>query len=50
MRHRTPIANNIIAIRRAIEEAGVRLLFDAKGEPAGIARADVGGELFFGPP
>ena len=33
---RTPIANNLMAIRRAIEEAGIRLLFREDGEPSGI--------------
>jgi transcriptional regulator with XRE-family HTH domain len=38
---RTPIANNIAAIRRAIENGGVSLMFDEKGEALGIARARV---------
>jgi transcriptional regulator with XRE-family HTH domain len=42
---RTPIANNIAAIRRVIEGAGVRLLFDEDGEAAGIAAGDTSGEL-----
>lgn len=29
--------NNLAAIRRAIESAGIRLLFDKSGQPAGIA-------------
>lgn len=37
---RTPIANNITAIRRAIEDAGVRLVFDQDGKAAGIIRRD----------
>jgi transcriptional regulator with XRE-family HTH domain len=37
---RTPIANNIAAMRRVIEAAGVRLLFDRTGRAAGIARQD----------
>jgi hypothetical protein len=37
MKHRTPIANNIAAIQRAIEEAGVELVFDADGNPTGVA-------------
>jgi transcriptional regulator with XRE-family HTH domain len=34
---RTPIPNNLAAIRRAIEEAGIKLVFDADGAAAGIA-------------
>lgn len=34
---RKPIGNNLDAIKRAIEAAGVRLLFDDDGRPAGIA-------------
>jgi transcriptional regulator with XRE-family HTH domain len=37
---RTPIANNIAAMRRVIEEAGIRLLFDRTGAAAGILRQD----------
>jgi transcriptional regulator with XRE-family HTH domain len=35
---RMPIPNNIAAMRRAIEAAGIRLLFDKAGHGAGIAR------------
>ena len=42
---RTPIANNIAAMRRAIESAGVRLVFDRKGG-AGILRQDADPDLF----
>ena len=35
---RTPTPNNIAALRRAIEAEGIRLLFDAEGSAAGIAR------------
>lgn len=35
---RTPIPNNIAAMRRAIEAGGVLLLFDKDGSAAGIAR------------
>jgi transcriptional regulator with XRE-family HTH domain len=42
----TPLPNNIAAIRRAIEAAGIRPLFDGKGEAAGIARQATSGELF----
>jgi DNA-binding transcriptional regulator YiaG len=37
---RTPIANNIAAMRRVIEEAGIRLVFDRTGAAAGIHRHD----------
>jgi DNA-binding transcriptional regulator YiaG len=37
---RTPIANNIAAMRRAIEDAGISLVFDGTGKPTGIAFAD----------
>jgi len=37
---RIPISNNIAAIRRAVEEAGIRLLFDKDGAAAGILRLD----------
>jgi DNA-binding transcriptional regulator YiaG len=37
---RTPIANNIAAMRRAIETAGIRLLFDKDGAALGVARAE----------
>jgi transcriptional regulator with XRE-family HTH domain len=40
-----PIANNIAAIRAAIEKAGIRLLFDEHGQAAGVARSDTEGEL-----
>jgi transcriptional regulator with XRE-family HTH domain len=42
---RTTTPNNIASIRRAIEEAGLRLLFDEKGVAVGIARGDSEGEL-----
>jgi transcriptional regulator with XRE-family HTH domain len=42
---RTPIPNNLAAIRRVIEEAGIRLLEDHLGSAAGIARADAGGTV-----
>ena len=35
---RNPTANNLISMRRAIEEAGLRLIFDDKGEGSGIVR------------
>ena len=37
---RTPIANNIAAMRRVIEAAGIRLVFDRNGAAAGILRED----------
>lgn len=36
---RTPIENNLKALRGALEAAGVQLLFDAKGKAAGVAVA-----------
>jgi transcriptional regulator with XRE-family HTH domain len=41
---RTPTANNLGAMRRAIEAAGVRLVFDVKGA-AGILRQDAATNL-----
>jgi high-affinity K+ transport system ATPase subunit B len=38
MMQRMHIANNIAAMRRAIEAAGIRLLFDRTGRAARIAR------------
>jgi len=38
---RTLTANNLASMRRAIEEAGIRLLFDETGAAVGIARRDV---------
>jgi hypothetical protein len=35
---RTPTANNLASMRRAIEAEGIRLLFDEDGAAAGIAR------------
>jgi transcriptional regulator with XRE-family HTH domain len=34
--NRTPIANNLAAIRQALEAAGVELVFDPKGKPKGL--------------
>jgi DNA-binding transcriptional regulator YiaG len=39
---RTPIGNNLDAMRRAIEAEGVRLLFGNDGRAAGIAVDDAG--------
>jgi hypothetical protein len=47
---RTPIANNIAAMRRVIEAAGVRLVFDKNGTAAGILRQDADPDLSRGPP
>jgi hypothetical protein len=43
-RQRTPTPNNLGAMRRAIQAAGVRLVFDNKGA-AGILRLDADAEL-----
>jgi transcriptional regulator with XRE-family HTH domain len=37
---RTPIPNNLAALRRAIEAAGVTLLFERDGSATGIAIGD----------
>ena len=37
---RTPIANNLAAIRRALETGGVRLVFDVEGKAMGVATKD----------
>jgi hypothetical protein len=42
---RTPIANNIAAMRRAVEAAGIRLVFDRNGAAAGILRQDAEPDL-----
>jgi len=40
-----PRPNNIAAMCRAIEAAGIRLLFNEKGQAAGIARRETTGDL-----
>jgi hypothetical protein len=42
---RMPHANSIAAMRRAIEEAGIRLVFDRNGAAAGILRQDADPDL-----
>ena len=37
---RTPIPNNVDALRRVIEEAGIKFVFDEEGKPAGILLRD----------
>lgn len=37
---RKPIANNLNAIRRALEEAGITLLFSAEGQATGVSAAN----------
>ena len=41
----TPQPNNLAAMRRAIEAAGVRLVFDKNGAAAGILRQDANPDL-----
>jgi transcriptional regulator with XRE-family HTH domain len=42
---RTPITNNLAAIRRAVESAGIRLVFDENGNATGLT---VGRDLVSG--
>ncbi|WP_209883156.1 helix-turn-helix domain-containing protein [Azospirillum soli] len=35
---RVPIANNLEAIKRALESGGIQCVFDETGNPSGIAR------------
>jgi transcriptional regulator with XRE-family HTH domain len=42
---RTPTPNNIAALRRAVENGGIRLLFDKNGAAAGILRQDADPDL-----
>lgn len=39
---RKPIRNNLDAMQQALEAAGIRLVFDATGKPAGIAIINAG--------
>ena len=39
-----PRRNNVAAIQRVIEHAGLQLLFDDLGKPAGIARVNSASE------
>ena len=41
----TPRPNNLMAMRRAIEAAGIRLVFDEDGTAAGILRQDANPDL-----
>lgn len=36
---RKPIANNLHAIQRALEEGGISLLFASDGQPIGVSKA-----------
>ena len=42
---RMPHANSIASMRRAIEAAGIRLVFDKNGAAAGILRQDANADL-----
>ena len=42
---RMPHANSIASMRRAIEAAGIRLVFDRSGAAAGILRRDADADL-----
>lgn len=42
---KAPIPNNVAAMRRAIEAAGIRLVFDRDGGAAGILRQDADADL-----
>jgi transcriptional regulator with XRE-family HTH domain len=43
--HKTPTANNLLAMRRAIEAGGIRILFDRSGKAAGILLRDADVDL-----
>jgi transcriptional regulator with XRE-family HTH domain len=38
---RSPIANNLLAIERVFEEAGIRFLFEPDGTASGIVSTDI---------
>jgi transcriptional regulator with XRE-family HTH domain len=42
---KVPIPNNVAALRRAIEEAGIRVVFDKTGTAAGILRHGADADL-----
>lgn len=46
---RVPMANNVVAMRRVIEAAGIRLQFDESGNAAGVARQDAGTDFSSAP-
>ena len=37
---REPMTNNLVTLRRVLEDAGIELVFDRTGMPAGILRRD----------
>jgi ribosome-binding protein aMBF1 (putative translation factor) len=41
--NRTPIANNLNAIQKALEAAGIELVFGADGAPVGISKNGAAG-------
>jgi len=47
---KVPIPNNVAALRRAIEEAGIWLVFDKAGAAAGILRHGADADLPTGAP
>lgn len=42
---RVPLSNNVAAMQRVLEEAGIRLVFDRTGLAGGIVRFDAGIDL-----
>jgi hypothetical protein len=42
---KNPLPNNMAGIRRVIEAAGIRLVFDKDGGAAGILRQDADADL-----
>ena len=49
-RRRTPTANNLAGMRRAIEGAGIRPVFNRNGEAVGILHQDADPDLWRTPP